>query len=229
MNSNKIITSIKRQTTIGSNIRTNFDILTNGLSLKINNKDDDKCSDFTSIKSRIYEKNQVELKFNLNMFLKCNKVLNTTEFENFCVNNEISKLSLFNIINDSIYFGSLANASPLYEKDWIKIIRDEYIPISNWNETTRSCTFSNFIELVLLTDYSGSEDLPQNYILGAKIKTYNSTLADKITENNVLQFKLTVNFLNINHQNIFDSVRNNPSIFPRLPNDIANPFALSFD
>lgn len=128
-----------------------------------------------------------------------------------------------------MHFGALANASPLYEKDWIKVIRDEYIINSSWNETNRSCVFPNFVELILLTDYASSKDSPQNYILGANVKTYNTTIMDKLTEQNDVQFKFSVNYLNINHQNIFDSVRNNPSIFPSLPNDIANPFSSSFD
>lgn len=229
MTSDKILISFKRLSTSGSNKVTNFDILSNGLNIKINNKNDDLCSDFSSLKSRVYEKNQVELKFNVNMFLKCKKSFNSTEFETFCKDNQISKLSLFNIINDDLHFGTLANASPLYEKDWIKIIRDEYIINSSWNETNRSCVFPNFVELILLTDYASSKDSPQNYILGANVKTYNTTIMDKLTEQNDVQFKFSVNYLNINHQNIFDSVRNNPSIFPSLPNDIANPFSSSFD
>lgn len=46
MTSDKILISFKRLSTSGSNKVTNFDILSNGLNVKINNKNDDLCSDF---------------------------------------------------------------------------------------------------------------------------------------------------------------------------------------
>lgn len=38
---------------------------------------------FSSLKSRVYEKNQVELKFNVNMFLKCKKALTLQNLKHF--------------------------------------------------------------------------------------------------------------------------------------------------
>lgn len=197
------------------------------------------------------------IKFGRNMDLSCKLITNINkatltsgssikfsslskeEFKEFCINKEWLELELFNLefLTKGI-IAKIANSSPKHLNDWVKIIKNKYLPNSSkYTELNSTCSIPTIVNLIILYDTIGSPEDPSYYILGANLETINvdikyenliksNSSQDNINTNllDIINFKLSVKFVSASVNKNLNINTNRPSLFPQLPTDIFNPF-----
>lgn len=172
----------------------------------------------------------LNIKFGKNIFSNCivDNIISANDFKDFCQNKRWLEYNIFNLdLFKKGYVAVIGNPNFSLKNDWIKFITDKYDDLKGvWNDTSQSCYFPNSINVEILHSKAGSPEEPHYYILSAKAETnlisydYNT-----IIKNQGVKLELNIRFLSNKQNKIFTERRENPTLFPLLPNDIANPFA----
>jgi hypothetical protein len=165
------------------------------------------------------------IKFGQTGVYSCIVSLNSDELASFCNGKKWKDLVLFNFPNLIQYVGTFGNANYQYIKDWTPVIVDYNIDNSTWYAGNKTCYMPGQIFFDVLTSTAGAISNPQQYIVASRISAnyYNITHSQETATN---QQNFTLSFLT-NYvpltTNMFTQTRDNPSIIPGIPKDIAAP------
>lgn len=173
------------------------------------------------------------VKYNQNVEYTCTlPAITSDRFEDFCSNYNPKTLQIFNQLSQINFIGIFGNSSVKSRLDWI-------IPIivgdlsSVWDAQTQTCSFVDTMQLEILYTKAGNIELPQEYIVGAKInyiksqRSYYSFLdEDSKTITKGFQVKLRVNYFDLS-ESLFSVKKTDTSFRLYLPFNIPNPFVSS--
>jgi hypothetical protein len=160
----------------------------------------------------------VPLNFGENLIYTCQvRFASQTAFSNFCSNQQWNTLRLYNQIQDIQYLGIFGNSIPTNQNDWYKVLLD--LDLTKFTFANNVCTFPSTIVLDIIYSKAGITANPQKYIVSAKF----SALSSSYTYQSAIDAKLIVNYIDLDIK-VYDQPLPTPSILPRLPSDIADPF-----
>ena len=161
---------------------------------------------------------EYSLKFGESSLYTCQKKFNDlNEFGTFCTSQQWKELQLYSVIQNIQYLGIMGNANPSNANDWLKILND--YNFSNSTFVNNMCNFPNIIVFDILYSRAGMKVNPQKYIVSAKISAINNN----VPFNTSIDLKLIINFIDLDVEQ-YTKLLPTPSILPRLPSDIAEPF-----
>ena len=112
-------------------------------------------------------------------------------------------------------------------QDWTKTIFQYDLNQSLWFAANNTCYFPNDIKFDVLYSTAGSPDNLQFYIVSTRIKAdykYKQFAKVNVNEAETIIMNLIINFIPIT-ANALTQAKKNPSVLPKLPMDVVNPFS----
>ena len=125
---------------------------------------------------------------------------------------------MYTIPNDLQYFGFFGNADPTKKNDWVQVLQN-YTFTAGSSYVNNICNFPSNIIMDVMFSRGGITANPQKYIISSRISAVNFNY----TYQSSIDIKFIVNFIDLDIKQ-YNSPLPTPSILPRLPSDIANPF-----